>query len=119
MEQKHHEELDCPLQSARVHLHIRDALDTVQGKWRIPIIAELLDGPKRFRKIALALSGITDRMLSIELKNLEINELVIKKMKSKYRMEMEYELTAHGYELKPLITALIEWGKLHRDKISR
>ncbi|EFK57894.1 winged helix-turn-helix transcriptional regulator [Sphingobacterium spiritivorum] len=118
MEHSQIEHTDCPLQSSRTLMLIKDALDTIQGKWRIRIIAVLLDGPKRFRELSTELETITDRMLSLELKNLEINMLISKKIKSRYRTEMEYELTRHGYTLKPLISELIAWGDLHRSKIT-
>lgn len=108
---------DCPLRtSPKVLLSIGDALEAVNGKWRIKIIAVLLDGPKRFREISLLINTITDRMLSIELKKLEINMLV--QRTSKYSAQSEYELTDHGKSLKPLIMELMAWGELHRVKIT-
>ncbi|MCT2406584.1 helix-turn-helix transcriptional regulator [Chryseobacterium antibioticum] len=105
----------CPLHSEKVLLSIGDALEAVNGKWRIKIIAVLLDEPKRFREISLLIGQITDRMLSIELKKLETNLLI--KRASKYSAQAEYELTDHGKSLKPLIMELIKWGEMHREKV--
>lgn len=116
MEQKETENLGCPLQSSKVLLSIADALDAINGKWRIKIIAVLLDGPKRFKDISLLVAGITDRMLSIELKKLEGNLLVEKKWVG-YTDQAEYELSDHGKSLRPLVMELIEWGGLHRTKV--
>lgn len=88
MELKNTDSDGCPLQSSKVLLSIADALDAIYGKWRIKIIAILLDGPKRF----------TDRMLSIELKKLEMNHLVQKRTLI-YLNQFEYYLTDHGRSL--------------------
>lgn len=116
MEQKATENLECPLQSSKVLLSIADALDAINGKWRIKIIAVLLDGPKRFKYISLLVGHITDRMLSIELKKLESNLLVEKKLVG-YTDQVEYELSDHGKSLTPLVMELIHWGGLHRKKV--
>ncbi|MCT2564229.1 winged helix-turn-helix transcriptional regulator [Chryseobacterium herbae] len=105
----------CPLNSSKVLLSIGDALEAVNGKWRMKIIAVLLDEPKRFREISVLISQITDRMLSIELKKLETNLLI--RRTSIYSAQAEYELTNHGKSLKPLIMELINWGEAHRGKV--
>lgn len=115
MKEKEIENTECPLYSSKIMLSIGDALEAVNGKWRIKIIAALLDEPKRFKQISTLIDGITDRMLSIELKKLEINLLV--QRTSKYSAQAEYELTDHGRSLKPLIIELMNWGKLHREKV--
>ncbi|MFP3831592.1 winged helix-turn-helix transcriptional regulator [Chryseobacterium sp. SIMBA_028] len=106
---------ECPLYSSKIMLSIGDALEAVNGKWRIKIIAALLDEPKRFKQISMLIDGITDRMLSIELKKLEINLLV--QRTSKYSAQAEYEITEHGRSLKPLIVELMNWGEMHREKV--
>ncbi|SFM98570.1 transcriptional regulator, HxlR family [Chryseobacterium oleae] len=105
----------CPLNSSKVLLSIGDALEAVNGKWRMKIIAVLLDEPKRFREISVLIGQITDRMLSIELKKLETNLLI--RRTSIYSAQAEYELTEHGKSLKPLIMELMNWGETHRGKV--
>lgn len=116
MEPKNTDGYGCPLQSSKVLLAIADALDTINGKWRIKIIAILLDSPKRFRELSQLIDNITDRMLSIELKKMEMNNLIQKRTLI-YVNHVEYYLTDHGQSLQPLITELIHWGQLHRKKI--
>lgn len=115
MKEKETEKSQCPLHSSKVLLSINDALEAVNGKWRIKIITVLLDEPKRFREISVLIGHITDRMLSIELKKLEINLLI--RRTSIYTAQAEYELTDHGKSLKPLIMELIKWGGIHREKV--
>jgi len=107
----------CPLQSPSTFLKIQDALECLQGKWKLQIIAALLTGPKRFRDLANFIAPITDRMLSKELKVLEGHLLVSRHKKSTYSIEMEYTITEHGMSLKPLIEYLIDWGDLHRKEV--
>lgn len=115
MKEKETGNSQCPLHSSKVLLSINDALEAVNGKWRIKIIAVLLDEPKRFREISVLIGHITDRMLSIELKKLETYLLI--KRTSKYSAQADYELTDHGKSLKPLIMELINWGEMHREKV--
>lgn len=115
MKERKKDTVECPLQSSKVLLAIGDTLDVINGKWRMKIIATLLDGPKRFSEISFVI-GITDRMLSIELKKMEANLMVQKRM-SQYTDLPEYELTEHAQSLTPVIIQLIEWGQKHRGKI--
>lgn len=107
----------CPFHSPGTFLKIQDALECLQGKWKLQIIAALLTGPKRFRDLANYIAPITDRMLSKELKVLEEHLLVSRHKKSTYSIEMEYTITEHGMSLKPLIENLIDWGDLHRKEV--
>lgn len=115
MKKEEPENSGCPLHSSKVLLSIGDALEAVNGKWRMKIIAVLLGEPKRFREISVLINNITDRMLSIELKKLEANLLI--QRTSIYSAQAEYELTEHGKSLKPLIMELINWGEMHREKV--
>jgi len=99
-------------------LPVRDALQVLNGKWKIPIIAALTFGPKRFREIAREVHGITDRMLSKELKELEMNQLVRRTVYDSFPPTVEYAITPHGDSLKKLIEELKEWGIKHRKKIT-
>ena len=98
-------------------LPIRDALDILSGKWKLTIIVALLFGKKRFKEIQREITGITSKMLSKELKDLEINELVTRTVYNTTPVTVEYELTEHGQTLKTLIMDLREWGMIHRKKI--
>ena len=67
-----HDHSEC----ASMIVPVRDTLDILNGKWKIPIIISLSFGNKRFGQIAKDLNGITDKMLSKELKDLEMNQLI-------------------------------------------
>ena len=96
---------------------IRDALDVLNGKWKLPIIVALTFGEKRFGEIAREVHGITDKMLSKELRDLELNRLVKRTVYDTYPVKVTYTLTPHSKSLGEVIEALRKWGTLHRRHI--
>jgi DNA-binding HxlR family transcriptional regulator len=104
---------------AAAHLPIRDTLDLVGGKWKLPITHALADGPLRFKELQREIDGITSRMLSKELKELEVNQLVRREVYSTAPVTVEYSLTEYGRTLKPVVMALYTWGAKHRDRIMK
>jgi len=102
---------------AKAMLPVKDALDVLSGKWKLPILISLSFGRKRFKQVQREIDGITPKMLSKELKELEINELVDRHVYDTLPITVEYEMTAYGNTLKPLIDELHKWGTRHRKRI--
>jgi DNA-binding HxlR family transcriptional regulator len=98
---------------------IQDAMEIVQGRWKMPIIALLCNKEFRFSELEKGLPKITPRMLSKELKDLEINKLVKRKVYNTIPVKVTYKLTDYGYTLVPLIIELTNWGKLHREYLMK
>lgn len=99
-------------------LPIKDTLDVLGGKWKIIIIMALLHGGKRrFKELQRELPGITGKVLSKELKDLEQNGIVSRQMFDTAPITVEYELTAYGHTLKQAIFALHQWGAEHRKVV--
>jgi DNA-binding HxlR family transcriptional regulator len=96
---------------------VRDALEILSGKWKLPIIISLSFGTKRFKQISKELSTITDKMLSKELKELEVNHLVKRTVYDTFPPTVEYSITEHGKSLEKVVTELRNWGLEHRKKI--
>ena len=96
---------------------MQDALDIISGRWKMQIIALLCNGEFRYSELEKGLHKISPRMLSKELKDLEINELVERKVYTSLPVKVTYKLTDYGYTLVPLIIELTNWGKVHRKKI--
>ena len=88
-------------------------IDLIGGKWKIPIIAQLQTGTKRFKELEKGIEGITARMLIKELKDLEENNLVTRKVYAEVPPKVEYTLTESGRNLKPLIGEIKKWGNKH------
>lgn len=101
----------------RHQLAIRDTLDVVGGKWKLPITHALCQGPKRFKELQREIGGITPRVLSKELKDLEMNDLVRREVYATAPVTVEYSLTPYGRTLRSVITALYDWGQKHRKRI--
>lgn len=99
-----------------IFLPIRDTLDVVGGKWKLPIIHMLaLNGPMRFNELQQELLGITPRMLSRELQELDLNGLIVKEPEN--QAVVRYKLTTYGLTLEPVVKALYDWGQKHRTKV--
>jgi DNA-binding HxlR family transcriptional regulator len=97
---------------------VQDSMDTLNGKWKIAIISSLCCFTKRrFSDILNDVIGISNRMLSKELKDLEINQLVKRTILDTQPITVQYELTEHGKTLQTVIKELADWGVIHREKI--
>lgn len=75
---------------------VRDALDILSGKWKLRITISLSFGNKRFSQMAKQIPGITDKMLSKELRELEMNQLVKRKVYDSVPIVVEYSMTEYG-----------------------
>lgn len=97
---------------------ISDTLEVVGGKWKLLILSALVGGEgKRFRELQRELGRITPRVLSKELKELEVNELIERRVYPTTPVMVEYCLSDHGKTLEPVMLALKEWGLHHRKQI--
>jgi DNA-binding HxlR family transcriptional regulator len=98
-------------------LPIRDCLDIISGKWKLPILGALTHGKKRFKEMEREIPKITPRMLSKELRELEMNQLVSRKVYDTKPVTVEYELSPYGRSLDKVLDAMKEWGQQHRKRI--
>jgi len=98
-------------------LPVRDTLDILSGKWKLPIIGALIRGKKRFKEMERQIPKITARMLSKELKELELNQLVKRTVYDTTPVTVEYELTPYGASLEEVLIVLGNWGVKHRKRI--
>src|ERR1044072_3264710 len=103
----------CP----KTMLSIKDALEALEGRWKLLILFTLYEGPKRFRQISKDVGGITDKVLSKELKSLEANRLIDRNVYDTFPPTVEYSITAHGLSLEKVLDELHFWGLTHRKKI--
>lgn len=93
---------------------INDAMYIMGGKWKISIIAALSFGTKRYSEILKDVEGISGKMLSRELKEMEMNKLIVRQVISSRPIKVQYRLTKYGESLNPVILALAEWTAQHR-----
>ena len=97
--------------------YIHDTLYVINGKWKMLIIVSLRNGNNRYREIARSIPSITFRMLSKELKEMEQNKLISRKVYEDTPVLIEYSLTEYSKTLWPLLREMINWAKNHRKVI--
>lgn len=106
------------LETCNISLNaVKDALYVLNGKWKLPLIITLESGPKRFNEIQKSLGDITPKILSKELKDLELNEFVIRKVFPTTPVTVTYELTTYSSSLEKVINELRNWGLQHRERL--
>jgi len=98
-------------------LALTDTMNVISGKWKLPIIASLLRGKNRFKDLLDNIEKITPRMLSKELKELEMNSIVNRKVYDQTPVLITYQLTESGKSLADLIDTMINWGLTHRSNV--
>lgn len=89
---------------------LQEILDVIGGKWSMSIIYALFQGTKRFSELERLIPGINTRMLVKELKNMESNGIVVRKVYATVPPTVEYTLTIKGEKLEPIINELYKWG---------
>ncbi|RFM32819.1 winged helix-turn-helix transcriptional regulator [Chitinophaga silvisoli] len=95
----------------------QDALELIQGKWRIPIVLSIVYGNKRFGEIRRAVSNISPKMLSQELKALEENKIITRQLYDTMPITVEYSLTPLGASMRQLLVELLNWGTCFRKAL--
>lgn len=97
---------------------VKNSLDILSGKWKIHILGTLLYGGKmRFMDLQREVEGIGSKMLSKELQNLEINQLISRTIVKTKPITVEYELTELGKTLEPVIDSIAQWGIDYKEVI--
>lgn len=96
---------------------MEDALYAIGGKWRLRIIIALNDGNMRFNELQRKLGTISPRVLSNELKDLELNGFVERRVFTESPVVIEYGVTEYSHTLKNVVASLVEWGEMHKEHI--
>jgi len=105
-------------QSCQQKLRIsRDALEVIQGKWRMPIVLALTFGNKRFGELQRDIVDISPKMLSQELKALEENKIITRTLYDSMPVTVEYSLTPLGKSMKKLLDEVLIWGEHFRKEV--
>lgn len=98
---------------------VEDALYVLGGKWKLRIIIALFSGQTRFNELQRTIKGISARVLSNELKQLELNGLLKRVVQADQTpVVVEYIYTEYATTLKAVVSALADWGQNHKKKIT-
>jgi DNA-binding HxlR family transcriptional regulator len=101
------EEYYCP---------VKLTTDVIGGKWKPLILFYLEHGTKRFGELRKMIPGMTKKMLTQHLRDLERDEIVRRKVYAVVPPKVEYSLTKHGESLKPILKLMSAWGNRHRKR---
>lgn len=93
-------------------------LTIIGGRWKVPILYHLFQRTCRFSELRRAMSGITQKMLTQQLRELEADGIVLRTVYPQVPPKVEYALTTDGRTLKPVVEAMCKWG-LSRGLIPR
>ncbi|GAB2913819.1 helix-turn-helix domain-containing protein [Streptomyces mayteni] len=97
---------------------VRQILDRVADKWSLLVVALLDQGSWRFSELRREIDGISQRMLTVTLRNLERDGLVLRTVHPVVPPRVEYELTPLGRTLLTTIQALVEWTEAHQTEVA-
>ncbi|PKM89427.1 transcriptional regulator [Candidatus Falkowbacteria bacterium HGW-Falkowbacteria-2] len=100
----------------KCHGAVQSTLAAIGGKWKILILWHLLEKKMRFNELQKSLKTISQKMLANELRSLEANGLVHREVFRQVPPKVEYWATTYGETLKPLLTAMADWGYAHKTK---
>ena len=89
---------------------VERALNLIDGKWKIVILYKLLRGTLRFNELRRLIPGVTQRMLTHQLRELEADGLIVRVVYAQVPPRVEYSLSARGQSLEPVLLALKSWG---------
>lgn len=101
----------------KYNVGVEAALEVMGGKWKPLILYHLMTGPKRTSELRRLIPGITQKMLTTQLRGLEKDEIVARKIYQEIPPKVEYELTAYGWGLKSALDHLCYWGEEHLERV--
>ena len=102
-------EAQCPVEGT---------LRIIGGRWKLLILKELFQETKRFGELHRSLNGITQKMLTQQLRELEKDGIIIRKVYPQIPPKVEYSLTQTGQSLRPILDLMHEWGARHLGSIA-
>jgi DNA-binding HxlR family transcriptional regulator len=107
---KHDPDYGCPIEVT---------LDVIGGKWKGMILHRLLDGTARFNELRRLIPPITQRMLTLQLRELERDGVIRRTVHAEVPPKVEYELTTFGRSLAPILKQMAEWGEKYRQVVTQ
>ncbi|HBL12181.1 MAG TPA: transcriptional regulator [Cyanobacteria bacterium UBA11162] len=100
----------------RASCPVERTLEVIGGRWKVLILRELFEGVKRFGQLHRALHGITQKMLTQQLREMESDGIIYRQVYLQVPPKVEYSLTPLGESLKPILESMHEWGLRHLDR---
>ncbi len=95
---------------------VETTLTLISDKWNVLILRDLLSGTKRFGELKKSIGSVSQKVLTSQLRQMEDNGLLIRKVYPEVPPRVEYTLTELGYSLKPILDAMQSWGEEYKAK---
>jgi DNA-binding HxlR family transcriptional regulator len=114
MAKARHSRLDC-----NPGCSVEAAISLIDGKWKCVILFHLQEGPIRFNELRRRLGDVTQRMLTNQLRELEVDGLIEREVFAQVPPRVEYSLSERGRSLAPVLDALKQWGDANLSLFSR
>jgi DNA-binding HxlR family transcriptional regulator len=94
---------------------VETTLTLISDRWKVLIIRDLLEGTKRFGELKKSIGSISQKVLTSNLRSMEAAGLLTRRVYAEVPPRVEYTLTETGYSLKPVLDAMMEWGRAYQD----
>ena len=106
------------MDTANFHCPVEATLDVIGGKWKVVILFHLThDGTHRFAELRRKIPGVSERMLTQQLRELEVDGIVHREVYPEVPPKVEYSLTDYGKTLRPITEVMCEWGQRHIKRL--
>jgi len=102
-------DIDC-------YIHVWTTMQAIGGKWKMLILWHVHDGGRRYNELRRRIPGISQKMLTQQLRELEEDGLVARKVYPETPPRVEYEMTPYGKTLEPVFDVMYDWGVIHRER---
>ena len=95
---------------------VEATLQLIGDKWKVLILRDLMNGTKRFGELKKGINGVSQKVLTSNLRTMETNGLVSRKVYAEVPPKVEYTLTETGYSLKPVLDVMTVWGEEYKER---
>ncbi len=95
---------------------VETTLMVIGDKWKVLILRDLMNGTMRFGELKKSIGHVSQKVLTTQLRDMEEKGLVTRKVYAEVPPRVEYTLTEIGYSLKPVLDAMVIWGKNYQSK---
>lgn len=99
------------------NIPVEATLDVIGGKWKVVIMCHLIKEERRTCEFKKLMPGITQKMLTQQLRELEADNVVNRKVFNQVPPKVVYSLTEYGWSLRPILDAMCNWGEGHMELI--
>lgn len=96
---------------------VETTLMLISDRWKVLIIRDLLEGTKRFGELKKSIGTISQKVLTANLRSMEEDGLVSRKVYAEVPPRVEYSLTETGFSLKPILDSMVEWGTAYKENL--